>query len=277
MNIDNYISSGAIESYVLGIADAQEAAEVLQLSLEYPEIKQAITDFEVTLEVAAFGNAIVPATSLKERLMVALQNEFAEPIVTAEPAKVVDLPFSEIGKVKRIKSLKYLAAACVILLIASAALNIIFYSRYTKANEQVVALLNDKNTLTAENKNMQVKYLDVTTNLQLLSDTNVIKVSMKGVAGKESNLATVYWNNKTKDVYLLANKLPEAPSDRQYQLWALVDGKPVDEGMLSADCNGVCKLKNIQNAQAFAITLEKKGGSPTPDLTQLQVIGNVKV
>lgn len=277
MNIDNYISSGAIESYVLGIADAQEAAEVQQLSLEYPEIKQAIADFEASLEAAAFANAMPPAASVKERLMLALQNEFAEPIVTAEPAKVISLASTEIGDVKSINSFKYLAAASVVLLIASAALNIIFYSKYTKANEQVVALLNDKNTLTADNKSMQVKYLDLTTNLELLSDTNVIKVSMKGVAGKESNLATVYWNNKTKDVFLVANQLPEASSNKQYQLWALVDGKPVDAGMLSVDCNGVCKVKNVLNAQAFAITLEKKGGSPTPDLTQLQVIGNVKV
>jgi anti-sigma-K factor RskA len=277
VNIDNYISSGAIESYVLGIADAQEAAEVQQLSLEYPEIKQAIADFEASLEAAAFANAMPPAASVKERLMLALQNEFAEPIVTAEPAKVISLASTEIGDVKSINSFKYLAAASVVLLIASAALNIIFYSKYTKANEQVVALLNDKNTLTADNKSMQVKYLDLTTNLELLSDTNVIKVSMKGVAGKESNLATVYWNNKTKDVFLVANQLPEASSNKQYQLWALVDGKPVDAGMLSVDCNGVCKVKNVLNAQAFAITLEKKGGSPTPDLTQLQVIGNVKV
>lgn len=277
MNIDNYISSGAIESYVLGIADAQEAAEVQQLSLEYPEIKQAVADFEASLEVATFANAVPPAASVKERLLFALQDEFAEPIVTAESAKVINLGSSEIGSNNLNNSFKYLAAASVVLLIASAALNIIFYSKYTKANEQVVALLNDKNSLTADNKSMQVKYLDLTTNLQLLSDTNVIKVSMKGIAGKESNLATVYWNNKTKEVYLLANKLPEVPSDKQYQLWALVDGKPVDAGMLSVDCNGVCKVKNILNAQAFAITLEKKGGSPTPDLTQLQVLGNVKV
>ena len=277
MNIDNYISSGAIESYVLGIADAQEAAEVQQLSLEYPEIKQAVADFEASLEVATFANAVPPAASVKERLLFALQDEFAEPIVTAESAKVINLGSSEIGSNNLNNSFKYLAAASVVLLIASAALNIIFYSKYTKANEQVVALLNDKNSLTADNKSMQVKYLDLTTNLQLLSDTNVIKVSMKGIAGKESNLATVYWNNKTKEVYLLANKLPEVPSDKQYQLWALVDGKPVDAGMLSVDCNGVCKVKNVLNAQAFAITLEKKGGSPTPDLTQLQVLGNVKV
>ncbi len=277
MNIDNYISSGAIESYVLGLADAQEAAEVQQLSLQYPEIKQAIANFEASLETAAFANATPPAASVKERLMFALQDEFAAPIVTTEPAKIVTLPSAETAIVRNISSWRNMAAASVILLVISGGFNLFYYSELNKVNEQVTALLNQKNTLTADNQTIQVKYSDLSYNLQLISDSSVIKVSMKGVAGKESNLATVYWNNKTKDVYLLANQLPKAPSDKQYQLWALVDGKPVDAGMLSVDCNGVCKVKNILNAQAFAITLEKKGGSPTPDLTQLQVIGNVKV
>ena len=97
---------------------------------------------------------------------------------------------------------------------------------------------------------------------------------MPGVPGKETSLTTVFWNKNTKDVYLLANKLPQAAEGKQYQLWALVDGKPVDAGLLE-DCNGVCKLKNIPKAQAFAITLEDKGGSASPHLDQLYVIGNV--
>jgi anti-sigma-K factor RskA len=102
----------------------------------------------------------------------------------------------------------------------------------------------------------------------------MIKVEMPGVPGKETSLTTVFWNKNTKDVYLLANKLPQAAEGKQYQLWALVDGKPVNAGLLE-DCNGVCKLKNIPKAQAFAITLEDKGGSATPHLDQLYVIGNV--
>ena len=274
MNIDNYISSGAIESYVLGIADAQEAAEVQQLSLQYPELKQAIANFEASLEMAAFANATPPAASVKERLMFALQDEFIVPIATTEPAKIGTLKSAKTAIVRDIKSWRNMAAASIILLVISGGLNLYYYLANNKLNTEVTALLNKANTLTADNQTMQVKYLD---NLQLFSDTSVIKVSMRGVAGKQSNLATVYWNKKTQAVYLLANQLPKAPSDKQYQLWALVDGKPVDAGMLSVDCNGVCKVKNILNAKAFAITLEKKGGSPIPDLTQLQVIGNVKV
>jgi hypothetical protein len=32
-------------------------------------------------------------------------------------------------------------------------------------------------------------------------------------------------------------------------------------------------MKNTQKAQAFAITIEQKGGSPSPDLKKLQSMG----
>jgi anti-sigma-K factor RskA len=88
-------------------------------------------------------------------------------------------------------------------------------------------------------------------------------------------MATLFWDTKTKDVYIMPNKLPKVEDDKQYQLWALVDGKPVDAGVLDPRCGSVCKMKNIPAAQAFAITLEKAGGSPTPTLSAMYVMGKV--
>ena len=68
--------------------------------------------------------------------------------------------------------------------------------------------------------------------------------------------------------------MQQVPSGKQYQLWAIVDGKPVDAGLIT-DCIGLCKMKRIDRAQAFAITLEKAGGSPTPTLTEMYVFGKI--
>ena len=46
MDIKNYIESGIIESYVLGIATAEEAAEVVTMANAHAEVRQAILDFE---------------------------------------------------------------------------------------------------------------------------------------------------------------------------------------------------------------------------------------
>jgi len=281
--IEDYISSGIIESYVLGLADAQEIAELEQFRSIYPEIQAAIDSFEASLETVALSNAIAPAADTKDKLFLALelQDEFINKTNTIEPdatdvkeeAKVVSMPLKPIPA-KSAKMFQYVAAASIILFVLSAALNVYFFSKYKSATKQIVALLNQKNALYTDNQTIQAKYLELNSSLQLMSDTNIIKVAMKGIPGKEGDLATVFWDNKTKDVYLLPNKLPKAPEGKQYQLWALVNGKPIDAGVLE-DCNGVCKLKNTQKADVFAITLEKKGGSPTPDLSQLYVLGKV--
>jgi anti-sigma-K factor RskA len=103
-------------------------------------------------------------------------------------------------------------------------------------------------------------------------------VVMQGVKTHPGMMATVYWDQNSKDVYMVVNNLPAPPSGKQYQLWAIIDGKPVSAGLydMTDPSKMVQKMKNIQgNVQTFAITLEQKGGSSTPTLDQMYVAGNV--
>ncbi len=257
MDIKAYIESGVIESYVCGIADSQEAAELEQLSRQYPEIRDAIDAFELNLEMQALSGAVKPSPRVKETLLKTLDFE------KEEKSRVVGFWWS-----------RYTAAAAVVLLIASVGLNVYYYQQYRTTSDAYQALVVEKTSLIADNHNIQTKAVELANGLALASDTSFVKVSMKGVPGKEANLATVFWDSKTKDVYLLSNHMAPTPSDKQYQLWAIVDGKPVDAGMIDA-CTGLCKMKNIANASMFAITLEKKGGSPAPTMTAMYVAGKV--
>lgn len=45
--------------------------------------------------------------------------------------------------------------------------------------------------------------------------------------------------------------------------------------MLDPDCEGVCKMTTIPEAEAFCITLENEGGSPTPTMKELYLMGKV--
>ena len=88
--------------------------------------------------------------------------------------------------------------------------------------------------------------------------------------------ATICWNSKTKEVYVGFSNLPAPPTDKQYQLWAIADGKPVDLGVIdkTSDTAAIQKMKVIEKAQAFAVTLEKKGGNPTPTLDEMYALGS---
>ena len=67
--------------------------------------------------------------------------------------------------------------------------------------------------------------------------------------------------------------LPPAPPGKQYQFWADVDGRMVDAGMLTGDTAGIHRMKDMADATAFGVTLENEGGSPTPTLTALYLLG----
>jgi anti-sigma-K factor RskA len=278
VDIKAYIESGVIESYVLGMADTQEAAELEQLASQYPEIKQAIDEFEASLEKQAFAHAMAPPDDVKDKLMFALKDEFAK----EEEQKKSVTPIIPVQQNNRASStpvrsinsrLNFIAAASVILLVASAGLNFYLFKEVKTARNEYAALAKLNTTITAQNGTYQTKMLDMYNNMQLMSQPGMLRVAMPGVKD-QNELATVFWDTKTKDVYLLASSLPATPEDKQYQLWAIVDGKPVDAGVIG-ECNGLCKLSNIPKAQAFAITLEKKGGSPVPTMEELHVLGKV--
>jgi len=52
---------------------------------------------------------------------------------------------------------------------------------------------------------------------------------------------------------------------------------PVDAGVFDWNSEGLQKMKSIsgQAVAAFAVTIEPKGGSESPSLETMQVIGNV--
>ncbi len=278
MKIRDYIESGAIESYVLGLAKPEEIKELEVLMEQYPELKEAIDQFSTELEEQAFNNAVPPPAFVKQKLITELGFEKASitaesPMVVAYNSNVENKPLE--ANVQSLGRWRLIAAASVILFIASCAANFILYNRYSSANARYQAILGERNTLQASNQFFQTQLKDYQSASQMMADPTFTIVQMKDPANKQNNMTTVFWDNKTKDVYLMANKLPLAAKDKQYQLWALVDGKPVDAGMLDPACTSLCKMKNIPRAQAFAITLEKQGGSPVPTMAELYVLGSI--
>jgi hypothetical protein len=271
VDIQAYISSGIVESFVLGLASEEEVQEVMQYRKQYPELDAAILAFELALEQQGMQDAVPPPSRVKENLFHALEGNFekeeAAVISTMiDPDEVPQTEMKPVSITGVASWWRYAAAAIFIAFLANAAFSVWMYSKYKNLNNEYAALKQ-------ENAQEKLRFNSLYANVFKMQDTNMQMVRMQGVEGKEENLATVYWDKVSGEVYLFQNKLPEAAKDKQYQLWAIVDGQPVDAGVIDPDCEVLCKLKNIEGAQAFAITLEKAGGSPTPTLTEMYVMG----
>lgn len=83
MNIKEYIESGILEIYVLGLATKEEAEEVEKMSMSHSEIKQEIAEISVALEKYAQQNNVVPHPAIKPLLMATI--DYTERLQAGEP------------------------------------------------------------------------------------------------------------------------------------------------------------------------------------------------
>ncbi|WP_308006452.1 anti-sigma factor [uncultured Chryseobacterium sp.] len=269
MNTKEYISSGIIESYILGLASPEEAGILECVMKNNAEVKTAFEEAQKTLEDLATAQAVAPPADLKSKIWNKIQQEqIAE---EEKPVFSADIPAAKPQEEIRIQgsnNWKVFAVAASVLLLVSVGGNIFWMNSQKETKEAIAKMETEKN---AQNLAMQ----RLNQKMEMVSNPDMKMVKLKGVEKHNDSKAMVFWDTKTKDVYLNAESLPKAPEGMQYQLWAIADGKPVDAGMYTEEKDSKIALANIPNAQAFAITLEKEGGSPVPTMENMYVMGEI--
>ncbi|MFM9985923.1 MAG: anti-sigma factor domain-containing protein [Flavobacteriales bacterium] len=268
MNIEDYIASGKLESYAMGICTDAEKAEVESMLLQYPALKSELEEIEKAMEAYGQSQAVKPSDKVRENVMKAIQNRSNEtPVIQMQPSPEI-----------RSNKFNWLAAASIVLLIGSAIGNVMLYDKYQSTQSKVIALESEKTFLANDLQSTQANYQQMNDMLAMINSPKTMMVEMKGMPMSPESKAMIFWNQESSDVYLSIAALPDAPSQMQYQLWAIVDGVPVDAGMIDLTKNDGMphKMKSFENASAFAVSLEKKGGSPTPNMEAIYVMGAVE-
>lgn len=271
MDIKDYIQSGVLESYVIGTASVQEQQAVECLSHIYPEIKTELLALQQSLENVALADQRTPPSTIKEILLNRIQS-----IVQEQPSST-DL--NQAQKAEQVSKsnrwpLKYLIAAVLLLAVFGA----IIYQVVNDKNaiqEQNIALRENQET-----QNIQIESL--TLDLEQAREYNAIIsnpatqiVALAGTPKSPNSVGQVYWSPNTDKSLMKIGELPAPQADKQYQLWAIIDGAPTDMGVLT-DVDDLVEINYefpAEGVEAFAITLEVKGGNPTPTLDEMYVFG----
>ena len=291
MNTKEYIESGIIESYVLGASTIGESTEVERMALEYSDINAEVESVRNTLESYVLQYEKEPPAFLKDKIMAEI---FSVPLSADRFQSAVNRGHSAVGtdqlagdsnqssensqplsvnvnqideNSREVVSLNNSAsqrsifrmAASWALLALSIGGNIWFFKNWKNSEDKLVALETQNQVLAQEGKALKASYQE---EVAILQNPNFKIIKLLGQKDAPDATALVYFDKIKQEVYLSALRLPQAPTGKQYQLWAIIDGKPVDAGMINGAGN-VLRMKSLTNAVAFAISLENTGGSTT--------------
>ncbi len=304
-NILDYIESGILEQYALGELSAAEQAEVEAQAAAHPEIQAELHQVQAALGFYAEAHAIAPPAGLRERVLGNVMARISAPVANSALRADVDAaaqntgrpgtpaapaqPVAAAGQQAVVRPLSSApvaapaarsgwAIAASVALLLSLAGNALFYSRWKDAKADLVALENDQSRLATTTRVVSEQRDDLRQENQVLRSDEYRAVALAGTKTAPTARAKVLFNAATHKVYVDVRSLPALPANKQYQLWALYKGKPVDAGVLTvatATGVGIQHMKDVASAQTFAMTVEPVGGSPSPTLSTMTVVGNI--
>ncbi len=261
MNIKEFIeTSGMLEAYATGTLNEQEMQGIQCLAQTYPEIQTELQKLQKSLEKYVFLHERTPPPLLKEKL-------FAQMTFDDEPADE-ELITDELPKGKQLfPTWGVVSVAASVLLIAAVGW------LFTQNN----SLKNTNDTLAKKVETIEANNMKNANLLAAYGNPENKIITLKGLEKAKEGSVTIFWNQANNQVALRVNNLPQPAADEQYQLWTIVDGNPVDMGVLDNDFQEkLLAMKAVRGKPvAFAITLEKAGGSPTPTLEEMYVMGEV--
>ena len=269
MNIKEYIESGKLEAFVLG-ALSQEEQTAVQADIDrYPELAKEVAALEADMMRFAQAEALTPPPGLQDKIWDSIQ---ASGTASQEKpaAQIIALPPSK-------HNTRWSYAAIWVALISSVALNTLFWYQNSQQKQESRSLSYKLDTMSKNQQALAELVGEYQKGKTMMADTGMQTIVMHTVLKGHPMAATLYWSKDKAEAYVMIDGLPEPPKGMQYQLWAIQGGKPVDMGVISNDMANKPMIEKVSKAvtsgEAFAISLEKAGGSPTPTMQNIYVMG----
>lgn len=248
-----FLESGKLEEYLMGLSSPEDIREVEKYINTYPEVKKEYEILQQDIE------------------------QYARSVATPAPAGSKSAIMEEINSLKNVKpessSPQSSGVNWAMLASIAALLGIVlagwFWSKHSSTSAELSELQTRYDQLASdcEERTQSIAAMQQEQALLLHSATQL--VTLKGDAMGADFYATAFWNTEKSVGHLNITNLPKPPDKHCFQIWADVDGKMINLGVLPKDQSGLVALPFKVNATSLNVTIEPDGGSEHPTVSRL--------
>lgn len=241
--IATFLNSGLLEKYLLGEATASETQMVENLITNNAEVKETFDAMQDNLEVVSKLHAIEAPKDALNNILNALDEK---PVISIKKSS------------RRKVWYKYsIAASIAAFLFAST--SYLFYVQNQKLNEENQVVVDEIFDLRKDIQLNNKMLSDIMKQFKQLNNPETQKYIINGNS-RAKNLKTVaYINPKEKTSMIDVVSLPELPENQYYQIWAEVEDKMINLGILKETDRQLKEIPYTEDALALSITIETKG------------------
>ncbi len=248
-----------IHAYALGALSNEEVERFEDhLRTGCPECAQEVTEMlAVTSLLSTSVEAQHPSPHVREKILATIAREKSyEPVRKAVKPGLLD----RVAAAFRQRGFGLALGTTVAVLLLVIAFSVFVLSLLSTIDEQKVQITALRDELTRKEELLSV-----------LQARRVDMVIMNGLEISPQGYGKIIWDPERKVAILQISNLPIVPKDKDYQLWVIRDKKPVSAGVfaITSEKDGFFKITplvetDLKRINAFAVTLEPKGGVPQP-------------
>ena len=222
------------------------------------DCRRELDEWQITAVSLSFSaDPLEPSPQVRERILSRVREDNA----AASSSKV--LPFSDPSKRNVWSSFGSLGTIAATVVFALLLISVVVLWRNNRAMEQEIAKLTSQTEKTQQELNDKAKLVD------LLKKPGTRMAELTGMPIAPGATAKLAYDT-TGHAMVMTEGLPTVPAGKQYQLWFIVNNKPMPGRSFSTDNGGAAVLEDqvpaaAMNQVVFAITLERSGGVPSPE------------
>lgn len=255
-------------AYVLNALEGEEFQEFQNaLKDADAEMKHMVEELRWTaLHLSLNAEMVAPSSSVKEKLLQTIRQRSAQ--------RQESLPVKLATLLGFHRPQFALAFSTILVLGIGGLAYYTFLSREIihQRDQQLAAVQAD---LTAQRQRFIALQEELTKKeeiLKVLQSPRIDVVIMKGLEINPVGYGKIIWDPDRKTAILQIANLPPAPADKDYQLWVIKGKKPISAGVFSLtdpEKETFFRIDQLVESNkklinAFAVTLEPKGGVPQP-------------
>ena len=254
--LNNFLKSNLLNKYLLGETSLEETKTVEHFISDFPEAAQAYEKLQDNLEIIAKAGAVdVPNDILKDIL-----NTLDE----KNDTKVIQL-------VQNRRTPWYsIAASAVAILFA--ATSFMLYQKNQDLNNENNIVVEEIFDLRSDIDTNNSKLDALSRELLKLNNPDAKKYVFNG-NDRAKNLKTVAYINPVEKTSMIdVITLPQLPEEQHYQIWAELQDRMVNLGILDESDRMLKEIPYMEDALALSIKISTKGDSTNQNDTEVAEI-----
>ncbi|AUS05798.1 anti-sigma factor [Pseudotamlana carrageenivorans] len=243
--VQAFLNSGLLDKYLLGDTSSEETKQVESYISRYPEVQNTYNTLQFNLEVVAKSQAIEAPKHILDSVLDELDEK---PVIALKPPKNYK------------KWYKFSVAASIAALIF-AGTSFIFYSQNQKLSEENQVVVEEIFDLRSDIDKHNEMLDSMMRQLLKLNNPETEKYIISGNERAKDLKTVAYINAKEKTSMIDVVSLPQLPEEQCYQIWAELQGKMVNLGILDKADRKLRNIPYMEDVQGLSITIEPKGGN----------------